>query len=165
MGERLRVEEQCSVLVVDGHFIHASKGGPKKPPGNVEPFVVTGKIKQSGTPKRVLVVEDNLDSVHTLAFLLTDMGHTVEYAINGYVALDVARRFRPDIVLLDLGLPGIDGFEVCRRIKRDSQLRLARVIALTAFSQDEYRERAAQVGCELYLVKPVETKVLEELLG
>jgi CheY-like chemotaxis protein len=64
-----------------------------------------------------------------------------------------------------LGLPGIDGFEVCRQIKRDPQLRLRRVVALTAFSQDEYRARAKEVGCELYLVKPVDAKVLEVLLG
>jgi DNA-binding response OmpR family regulator len=93
------------------------------------------------------------------------MGHLVEYAINGYVAIDVARRFHPDIVLLDLGLPGISGFDVCREIKRDPKTRGSRVIALTAFSQSEYRTRAAEAGCELYLVKPVATNVLEDLLG
>ncbi|HEX5477627.1 MAG TPA: response regulator, partial [Burkholderiales bacterium] len=67
--------------------------------------------------KRVLVVEDNLDSVHSLVLLLRDMGHRVEYAINGYAALDVARKFRPEIVFMDLGLPGLDGFEVCGRLK------------------------------------------------
>jgi len=134
---------------------------PKRP----KPFVIRDIVTKTLLPKRVLVVEDNLDSVHTLAYLLNDMGHSVEYAINGYVALDVARRFRPDFVLLDLGLPGIDGFEVCRQIKRDPELRSCRVIALTAFSQDEYRARAKNAGCELYLVKPVDTKVLEDLLG
>jgi CheY-like chemotaxis protein len=114
-------------------------------------------------PKRILVVEDHLDSVHTLAFLLRDMGHTVEYAINGYVAVEIARHFRPDFVLLDLGLPGIDGFEVCRQMKRVPELSSTRVIALTALSQDEYRERATQAGCELYLVKPVKAAVLEHL--
>jgi CheY-like chemotaxis protein len=93
------------------------------------------------------------------------MGHIVEYAINGYVALDVARRFRPDFALLDLGLPGMDGFEVCRQIRHDPSLQSCRVVALTAFSQQEYRERAAQAGCELFLVKPVDVKVLEHLLG
>ncbi len=156
--------EECS-RAVNGHFIRASDGGWKNPPGRPDPFAVKGGIKTTESPKRILVVEDHLDSVHTLAFLLTDMGHVVEYAINGYVALDVARRFRPDFVLLDLGLPGIDGFEVCRQMKRDPQLRSGRVIVLTAFSQNEYRERAAQAGCELYLVKPVETTVLEKLFG
>ena len=123
------------------------------------------RVATTASPKRVLVIEDNLDSVHTLAYLLKHMGHIVEYAINGYVALDVARRFRPDFALLDLGLPGMDGFEVCRQIRHDPSLQSCRVVALTAFSQQEYRERAAQAGCELFLVKPVDVKVLEHLLG
>jgi two-component system CheB/CheR fusion protein len=134
-------------------------------PKRTKPFILGAVVAKTLLPKRVLVVEDNLDSVHTLAYLLNDMGHSVEYAINGYVALDVAKRFRPDVALLDLGLPGIDGFEVCRQIKRDPQLRFCRVVALTAFSRDDYRERAKQAGCELYLVKPVDTQVLEDLLG
>jgi CheY-like chemotaxis protein len=153
-----------SIAVVDGAFLLAGKtykGNGERPAS----FVMTSGVKRSESPKRVLVVEDNLDSVHTLAYLLSDMGHIVEYAINGYVALDVARRFRPEFVLLDLGLPGIDGFEVCRQIKRDPDLRSCRVVALTAFSQDEYRKRAVEVGCEDYLVKPVDTKVIEDLLG
>jgi CheY-like chemotaxis protein len=113
----------------------------------------------------VLVVEDNLDSVRTLAYLLSDMGHTVEYAINGYVALDIARRFRPQFVLLDLGLPGLDGFEVCTQIKHDPDLKSCRVVAFTASSQQEYRDRAKARGCELYWVKPVHTKLIEDLLG
>jgi CheY-like chemotaxis protein len=153
-----------SIAVLAGEFVLAGKtykGNGDRPAS----FVRTSGVKRTESPKRVLVVEDNLDSVHTLAYLLSDMGHTVEYAINGYVALDVARRFRPDFVLLDLGLPGIDGFEVCRQIKRDPDLQHCRVVALTAFSQDEYRSRAAEVGCETYLVKPVDTKIIEDLLG
>jgi two-component system CheB/CheR fusion protein len=151
-----------------GRRVHPSNGdngdngGTRKHP---QPFVISDPVNKTLVPKRVLVVEDNLDSVHTLAYLLSDMGHIVEYAINGYVALDVARRFRADFVLLDLGLPGLDGFEVCRQIRRDRQLRFCRVVALTAFSQDDYRERARVAGCERYLVKPVETKVLADLLG
>jgi CheY-like chemotaxis protein len=112
-----------------------------------------------------LVIEDNLDAVHSLAFLLHDMGHHVEYAINGYVGLDAARRLRPDFVLLDLGLPGLDGFEVCRRIKQAPELASTRVIALTAFAQDEYLVKSKAAGCELHLVKPVPIWLLEELLG
>jgi CheY-like chemotaxis protein len=153
-----------SFAVVNGEFVLAGKalGRAADLPAA---FAGTSDIKRTDAPKRVLVVEDNLDSVHTLAYLLNDMGHFVEYAINGYVALDMARVFRPDFVLLDLGLPGLDGFEVCRQMKRDPQLRFCRVVALTAFAHQEYRDRAADVGCELYLVKPVPAKVLEELLG
>jgi CheY-like chemotaxis protein len=119
----------------------------------------------STNPRRVLVVEDNLDTVHTLSMLLREMGHEVKFAINGYAGVDIARSFRPEFVFLDLGLPGMDGFEVCRQIRHDPSLQSCRVVALTAFSQQEYRERATQAGCELYLVKPVDVKVLEHLLG
>jgi CheY-like chemotaxis protein len=121
--------------------------------------------KRTTAPKRVLIIEDNLDSVGIFALLLRDMGHIVEYAINGYAGLEAARRFRPQIVLLDIGLPGIDGFEVCRRIKRDPELRHIRVIAVTASAQEECRVRSKAVGCELHLVKPVPVFVLEEALG
>jgi CheY-like chemotaxis protein len=93
------------------------------------------------------------------------MGHEVEYAINGYAALDVASRFRPEIMLLDLNLPGLSGFDVCRRIKATPALKATRVVALTAYTQDEYRERAKAAGCELYLVKPVDPRELENLLS
>jgi CheY-like chemotaxis protein len=122
-------------------------------------------VKKTGAPKRVLVIEDHIDSARSLAFLLADMGHEVEYAINGYVGLDMALRLLPDFVLLDIGLPGMDGFEVCRRIKSKPALERTRVIALTAWAQEEYRVRSKAVGCELHLVKPVPMQVLEDLLG
>jgi CheY-like chemotaxis protein len=156
---------QESPAVIDQRFVQTSRSGRIGDPGQPGSLISTGDAKKTAVPKRVLVVEDNLDSVHSLAMLLHDMGHIVEYAINGYVALSVAERFHPDFVLLDLGLPGMDGFEVCRQMKREPAMQHARVIAITAFSQAEYRTRAAEAGCELYLVKPVATNVLEELLG
>jgi CheY-like chemotaxis protein len=158
--------EEKIVAVVDGHFVYTSsnfrnaqsQAALALPAGNLE-------IKKTLAPKRVLVIEDNLDSVHSLALLLHDMGHAVEYAINGYVGLDMALRLHPDFVLLDLNLPGMDGFEVCRRIKQKEVLAHTRVIALTAFSQEEYRIRAKAIGCEMHLLKPVPIRVLEELLG
>lgn len=122
-------------------------------------------VRRTGAPKKVLVVEDNLDSVQVLVLLLRDMGHHVVYAINGKGALEVAKRMRPDFVLLDLGLPGIDGFEVCHQIKADPLLRSARVIALTAYGDEKHRIRSRAVGCEMHLLKPVSPRVLEELLG
>jgi two-component system CheB/CheR fusion protein len=113
----------------------------------------------------VLVVEDNLDSVHTLVLLLEDIGHIVEWAINGHAALEVARRFKPDFVLLDLGLPGLDGFQVARLIRRDPELKDIRFVALTAFGQYPCRKLAAEAGIAPYLVKPVPTQTLQDLLG
>ena len=115
--------------------------------------------------RRILVVEDNLDSVHSLTLLLRDMGHYVEYAINGYAALDIAQRLRPEILFLDLGLPGMDGFEVCRRIRKEPGLGGARIIAITGYAQEEYRRKSHAAGCELHLIKPVSPQFLVSLLG
>jgi CheY-like chemotaxis protein len=121
--------------------------------------------RRSQSPKRVLIVEDNLDSVHSLVLLLQDMGHHVDYAINGYAALALAKRMRPDFVLLDLGLPGIDGFDVCKRIKGDPVLQSARIIAVTGYRQEEYRVKSKAAGCEIHLIKPVDPKVFEQILN
>lgn len=117
------------------------------------------------SPRHVLVVEDSLDSVHTLVVLLRDMGHVVDYAINGYVGLEVARRMKPEFVLLDIGLPGLDGYEVCKRIKVDADLQQTKVVMVTAYAGDEYRRKSLAAGCFLHLVKPVPIPVLEALLA
>ena len=115
--------------------------------------------------RRVLVVEDNLDTVHTLARVLQEMGHVVDYAINGYAAMELARRFKPDFILLDLGLPGMDGFELCRRLKREEGMANTRFVAITGYAQDEYRERSKAAGFDLHLTKPLDPRVLERLLS
>ncbi|OAI52514.1 hypothetical protein AYO46_00725 [Betaproteobacteria bacterium SCGC AG-212-J23] len=114
---------------------------------------------------RVLVVEDNLDAVHTTCILLRALGHTAEYALNGYVALDVARRFKPDWVLLDIGIPGASGFEVCHQLRRDPELMNVRIAVVTAYDDKGHRERAQQAGCDFYYVKPLEPKELAKLFG
>lgn len=115
-------------------------------------------------PKRVLVVEDNIDSARSLAALVQEMGHRTEYAINGYAALALVRAFRPGVVILDLGLPGMSGFEFCSRLKADPQTREIRVLVLSAYGDEEHRARSLALGCEMHLVKPIPTDVLEELL-
>jgi CheY-like chemotaxis protein len=122
-------------------------------------------VRKTAAPKRVLLIEDHIDAVRSLAFLLEDMGHEVDYAINGYAGIDKALQFRPDFILLDLGLPGMDGFEVCKRLKKEPALQRTRIIAITAWSQDEHRVRSKAAGCEMHLVKPVPVRLLEELLG
>lgn len=117
-------------------------------------------IEFTAKPKRVLVVEDNLESAQVLTALVRDMGHEVQFAINGHAALEIARTFRPDIVLLDLGLPGMDGYEVCSRLRHDPSFGPIRVIALTAYAHDEHRIRARAAGCHLHLVKPISPREL-----
>jgi two-component system CheB/CheR fusion protein len=123
-----------------------------------------GRPARSGVPRRILVVEDNLDNVHSLVFLLRDRGYHVEYAINGYAALAAAKQFQPEFLLLDLGLPGMDGYELCRRMKREPALANVRVIAITAYGDPESRRRAAAAGCEAHFAKPVNLQELEDLL-
>ncbi len=115
--------------------------------------------------RRIVIVEDNLDQVHSLALLLKEMGHTVDYAINGYVALDVVRRFRPDTVICDLGIPGVTGYEVAEQIKKDPELSGIRVVALTAYTEDKYRQRAMEMGFDAFYTKPMDVKQLYELFG
>jgi CheY-like chemotaxis protein len=114
--------------------------------------------------QRVLIVEDNLDSARSLTLLLRNMGHHAEYAINGYAGLALARSLLPHLILLDIGLPGMDGFEFCRRVKADAALKAARVIVMTGYGSDEYRERSKAAGCDLHLLKPVSSLVLKSLL-
>lgn len=114
---------------------------------------------------RILVVEDNLDSVHSLCMLLREMGHQVDYAINGYVALDAARRFKPDYIILDLGLPGMTGFEVCQQIRKDPELRDVKLVALTGYGDESFRARAEQAGFDRFYTKPLDPNVLYGLLG
>jgi len=114
--------------------------------------------------RRILVVEDDIDSARSLTWILRDMGHHVEYAINGYVAIDMAEKLRPELVFLDLALPGMNGFEVCRRLRRLPGFDGVRVIAVTAYSQEEYRQRSRDAGCDGYIVKPLDLGALNTLL-
>jgi CheY-like chemotaxis protein len=114
--------------------------------------------------RRVLVVEDDIDSARSLTWILRDLGHEVDYAINGYVAVDMAAQLRPEFVFLDLALPGLNGFEVCQRLRRLPGFEATRIIAITAYSQDEYRKRAHDAGCNGYIVKPLDPMAIDALL-
>ena len=113
---------------------------------------------------RVLVVDDHLDTAHTLALLLRASGHAVEFAINGYAALEIARQFRPDIVLLDLLLPDLDGCEVARRLRQQEPARNARILAITGSGSEELQTRAREAGCDEYLLKPLDPRLIDTLI-
>jgi CheY-like chemotaxis protein len=89
------------------------------------------------------------------------MGHEVRFAINGYAALEVAERFRPQVVLLELGLPGLHGCEVARRLRQDPETRTARIIAVTGHDQEDDRRRSLEAGCDEHLRKPLEAAFLQ----
>ena len=125
--------------------------------------ILTLEAKPS-SKRRVLVVDDNLDAVHSMAMLLKMLGHEVQFAINGFAALDVARKFRPEVILLDIGLPDFQGDDIARQLKWEPGLERTRMIAVTGRNDDEVRQRAIAAGCEQFFVKPLEMPALEALL-
>lgn len=119
----------------------------------------------SSTPAaRVLVVDDSVDSAETLGELLRIWGYEVRLAYDGHGALDAARDFRPEIVLLDIGLPGMDGFAVAEQMKLEG-LAVRMLVALTGYGEPGHRKRAREVGFHHHLVKPVDPDALQKLLG
>ena len=124
------------------------------------------QLKPGTSPKRrVLVVEDNLDSVHSMAMLVKMMGHEVQFAINGFAALEIARTFHPDIVLLDIGLPDFDGCSIVRQLKWEEALNNTRFIAVSALPAQQYKQAALEAGCQEFYPKPIDPKIVEQLLG
>jgi CheY-like chemotaxis protein len=104
---------------------------------------------------RVLVVDDNNDAATTLAALLKRAGHQTRIAHSGFEAIEVARAFEPEAIILDIGLPRMDGFETCRRIREAPNPARPLVVALTGWSGEQTRARAKQAGFDAHLVKPV----------
>ena len=113
---------------------------------------------------RVLVVDDNIDHVRSLSLLLDVMGHHVDYAINAIVAVDIAARFKPDVVFLDLLLPDGHGAQVARQMRLNPELRGARIYAITASKDAVDRHRAMHAGCDEVLLKPISPDIFERLI-
>jgi DNA-binding response OmpR family regulator len=105
--------------------------------------------------RRVLVVDDDPNIVRGFAILLKSAGFEVRTAADGIEALHVASAFQPTVVLLDIGLPGIDGFEVARRLRADIALKAISIIAVTSDGSEESRQQADVIGFDQYVVKPV----------
>jgi CheY-like chemotaxis protein len=114
---------------------------------------------------RILVVEDDRDSADGLALLLGTMGHECTVARDGVDAVGRAREFAPDVVLLDLGLPVVDGYETCRRLRAEEATRAALIVALTGWGQSDDVRRTREAGFDLHLVKPIDLAQLRELLA
>ena len=126
---------------------------------------VTNLRPLAETKRRVLVVEDNLDSVHSMATLIRMMGHDVQFAINGLAAIDIARTYRPDIILLDIGLPDVKGDHIARQLRFEPGLENTRIIAMSGLPEERLEDRARKAGCEEFYRKPIDPTKLEELLG
>jgi CheY-like chemotaxis protein len=136
---------------------------PIAPPASAE----QGASLTAAKPERrlrVLIVDDNADAVEMLAELLETLGYEVRYALDGPSALELVRDYYPDIALLDLGLPVMDGYELARRLREQPALAEIRLIAATGYGQESDRARSSQAGFDLHFVKPLDLKQLLKAL-
>jgi signal transduction histidine kinase/CheY-like chemotaxis protein len=153
---------------VEAHSAGVSQGSefvvrlPRRPPPPVPAPVAAAP---AGPSRRVLVVDDNADAALMLTLLLRARGHEVRAAHSGPAALEAAVAFRPEAVVLDIGLPGMDGYEVARRLRTLPELAGALLVALTGYAQEEDRRRARAAGFNQYLIKPVEPDVLYQAVA
>lgn len=126
---------------------------------------MSGPTERAAAPKRILVADDNVDAASSLAVLLEMMGNETRVVHDGLEAVALAETFRPDIVLLDIGMPKLNGFDACRRIRAQPPNHGALIVALTGWTQDETKLRSQEAGFDFYLVKPVEPGMLEQMLS
>jgi CheY-like chemotaxis protein len=115
--------------------------------------------------RRILVVDDNRDGADSLAMMLRMMGNDVRTANDGLEAVKVASEFRPEVILMDVGMPRMNGLDATRRIREQDWGRRMTVIALTGWGQGGDRERSREAGCDGHLVKPVNLPDLEKVLA
>jgi signal transduction histidine kinase/DNA-binding response OmpR family regulator len=121
--------------------------------------------RSPGASLRVLVVDDNADAADSLAFLLKHREHEVRTAHDGRKAVELAEEFRPQAVVLDLGLPELDGYEVARHLRRSEATRGALLVALSGYGQQEHRRRSTEAGFDYHFVKPLDFGALQRILG
>jgi len=113
---------------------------------------------------RILVVDDNEACAITTMWTMEMLGHTVQMALDGPTAIELAKSFHPDIVLLDIGLPGMNGYEICQAMRKEPVLQNTIFIAQTGWGKKEHRERSKEAGFNYHLVKPVDIEVLKNVL-
>ena len=114
--------------------------------------------------RRVLVVDDNVDAALMLAALVKQFGHEVLTVHDGPQALRVAENFQPDVILLDIGMPGMNGFEVARSLREKGISPAPRIVAVTGWGKPEDQERSREAGFDMHLVKPVEVSQIQQAL-
>jgi two-component system, chemotaxis family, CheB/CheR fusion protein len=115
--------------------------------------------------RRILIVDDSEDGAESLAMLLQFFGHETFKAHDGVQAIEAAERLRPDVVLLDIGLPRLNGYEVCARIRKEPWGKDMVLVALTGWGQEEDRHRSKEAGFDAHMVKPVDQDALLKLIG
>jgi len=126
---------------------------------------IAPSVKTTPQRFRILVVDDNHDSALSLAMMLSIMGHETRTAHDGESAVATAESFLPEVILLDIGLPKLNGYEVAQRIRENAWGQSMFLIAVTGWGQEEDRQRSSEVGLNVHMVKPVEPAALERLLS
>lgn len=119
----------------------------------------------SPVARKALIVDDNADVAEITALLLKSAGCDVRIAYDGATALDAAQAFQPEVVFMDLGMPGLDGYETCRRIRASSSGQSVQMIAVSGWARPEDKQRSAAAGFDLHLVKPVDPRTLIKIVG
>ena len=119
----------------------------------------------SDVRRRVLVVDDNPDAAETLASLVDALGGEARTAADGASAIQCALEFSPEIILLDIGMPGMDGYETCRQMRKAQVVKRPFIVAITGWGQDGDKRRAAEAGFDAHLTKPADPEVLQRLLA
>jgi CheY-like chemotaxis protein len=119
----------------------------------------------AGASLRVLVVDDSVDAAQSLAMLLESAGHDVQTAHDGPATLEAALDYRPSVVLLDIGLPGMNGFEVAKRLRQQPELGNLVLVAMTGYGHEADRQRSQEAGFDHHLVKPADFGKVERILA
>jgi CheY-like chemotaxis protein/anti-sigma regulatory factor (Ser/Thr protein kinase) len=178
LGVGLTLVEQ--LVALHGGSVEARSAGPGKGseffvrvPLREEPAIVregaaparAGPAQRRPSRRRVLVVDDNGDAAQALKLLLETDGHEVRVAADGPAGIALAREYRPDVALLDIGLPGKSGYDVAKEIRADPALAETVLVAVTGYGQLQDRARASAAGFHHHLVKPVEFSALQALLA
>jgi CheY-like chemotaxis protein/anti-sigma regulatory factor (Ser/Thr protein kinase) len=133
-------------------------------PDQAEGIAIGSAVVATGVSRRILVVDDNEDAALMLASGLSTYGHDVRTAPDGPTALDLAEGWHPDVAVLDLGLPVMDGYELARRLAERGDAAGTRLIAVTGYGQEQDRRRSAAAGFDAHLVKPIDIEALQILI-
>ena len=115
--------------------------------------------------ERILIVDDNATNLKLVAYLMRANGYDVDTALDAEAALEALRTHRPDVILMDIQLPGIDGLELTRRLKADPTTREIVIIAVTAYAMKGDQDKALAAGCDDYITKPIDTRTLPETIA
>jgi CheY-like chemotaxis protein len=116
-------------------------------------------------PLNVLVVDDSVEVAQTVGWMLEEIGHNYHLVHDGRLALGAAREFRPDVILLDIGLPVMDGYAVCRAFRQDAEFKNVLIIAQSGWGRQQDKNSASEAGFDHHIVKPVAYEALERLLA